>query len=554
MAITVPIISEWNKKALDNAQKDLNTFSKKTKKAFDGLAKAGRNIGLGLAAVGVGAVAVGKDLIEAGEAAATSNARIDQIADSMGLFGDEAKTATKRIKDLANEIARKTGIDQNQIKQAQATLLTFSEIAETAGDVGSSFDRATQASIDLAAAGFGTAETNAVQLGKALNDPITGLTALTRSGVTFTEEQKNLIASLVESGNTLEAQNMILAAIEQQVGGTAEATANSSDKMSVAFSQLQEKLGQKLLPVFEKVTNWVIDSLVPALENAYNKVVPAFQDAWQSLSDTLGPIIQQIREVLQPIFDRIVQFMKDNTEVVKVFFAVLAGAAVIAMIAALAAAFATLLNPFALVAVAIAGLAAGFKYAWENSETFRTIVTTVLDVLSTAFNAWWETLKWIFENVIGGWDNIKAALELVKDAFVLQFDIISGVVMTVYDAVKALVDAVKSAIDFVGDLGDVGGGIVGGAVGGIKKAGGFLGGLIPFADGGIVTGPTPALIGEAGPEAVIPLNQLGSVAGASITINMPAGTDGDELVRTLERETRRRGSMVGTFTGNTTRV
>ena len=544
MAITVPVISEWNKKALDNAQKDLNTFSKKTKKAFDGLAKAGRNIGIGLAAVGVGAIAVGKDLIEAGEAAATSNARIDQIADSMGLFGDESKTATKRIKDLANEIARKTGIDQNQIKQAQATLLTFGEIAETAGWVGSTFDRATQASIDLAAAGFGTAETNAVQLGKALNDPITGLTALSRSGVTFTEEQKNLIASLVESGNVLEAQNMILGAIEQQVGGTAEATANSSDKMSVAFSQLQEKLGQKLLPVFEKVTTWVIDTLVPALENAYNRIVPAFQDAWQSLSDTLGPIIQQIRDVLQPIFDRIVQFMKDNTEVVKVFFAVLAGAAVIAMIAALAAAFAGLLNPFALVAVAIAGLAAGFKYAWENSETFRTIVTTVLDVLSTAFSAWWESLKWIFENVIGGWDNIKAALELVKDAFVLQFDIISGVVTTVYNAVKGLYDMIKSVIDAGAKIADIGGGVVGGVTGGLKKAGGFLGGLIPLATGGIVTGPTPALVGEAGPEAVIPLEKIGSLGGTmNITVNMPAGSNGADIVSAIEREGRRRGTL-----------
>ncbi len=544
MAITVPIISEWNKKALDNAQKDLNTFSKKTKKAFDGLAKAGRNIGIGLAAVGVGAVAVGKDLIEAGEAAATSNARIDQIAESMGVFGDESKTATKRIKDLANEIARKTGIDQNQIKQAQATLLTFGEIAETAGWVGSSFDRATQASIDLAAAGFGTAETNAVQLGKALNDPITGLTALTRSGVTFTEEQKNLIASLVESGNTLEAQDMILAAIEEQVGGTAEATANSSDKMNVAFSQLKEELGQKLLPVFEKVTTWVIDTLVPALENAYNRIVPAFQSAWQSLSDTLGPIIEQMRDVLQPIFERIVQFLKDNTEVVKVFFAVLAGAAVIAMIAALAAAFTALLNPFALVAVAIAGLAAGFKYAWENSETFRTIVTTVLDVLSAAFTVWWETLKWIFENVIGGWDNIKAALELVKDAFVLQFDIIKGVVMTVYDAVKGLYDIIKKAVDAGGKIADIGGGVVGGVTGGLKKAGGFLSGLIPLATGGIVTGPTPALVGEAGPEAVIPLDKIGSLGGTmNITVNMPAGSNGADIVSAIEREGRRRGTL-----------
>ena len=541
MAITVPIISEWNKKALDNAQKDLQTFSKKAKKTFDGLATAGRNIGIGLAAVGIGAVAIGKDLVQAAENAATANSRIDQIAESMGVFGDESKSATERIKDLADEIARKTGIDQNQIKQAQATLLTFGEIASTAGDVGSSFDRATQASVDLAAAGFGTAESNAIQLGKALNDPITGLSALTRSGVTFTDEQKDLIKSLVESGDTLEAQNMILEAIETQVGGTAEATANSSDKMSVAFSQLKEKLGTQLLPVFERVTNWVIDTLVPALENAYNTVVPAFTNAWRSLSDTLGPIIQQIRDILQPIFDRIVKFMKDNTEVVKVFFAVLAGAAVIAMIAALAAAVAGLVSPFGLIAVAIAGLAAGFKYAWENSETFRTVVTTVLDVLSAAFTVWWETLKWVFENVIGGWDNIKAALELVKDAFVLQFDIIKGVVTTVYDVVMALVDAVKSAIDFVGDLGDLGGGVLGGVTGGIKKAGGFLGGLIPFADGGIVTGPTPALIGEAGPEAVIPLNQLGSMAGTTINNYFPPGTNAQDVLESQRQTNARRG-------------
>ena len=301
MAITVPILSEWNKQALDKAQKDIDTFGKKAGKAFDGLAKAGRKVALGIGAVGVAAVAVGKDLIAAGEAAATSNARIDQIAESMGVFGDETAIATGRIKNLANEIARKTGIDQNQIKQAQATLLTFSEIAETAGTVGGSFDRATEAAIDLAAAGFGSVETNAVQLGKALNDPIAGLTALSRSGVTFTDQQKELIQSLVDSGQMLGAQTVILRAIEQQVGGTAEATANASDKMSMAFSQLQERLGEKLLPVFERLTNWVIDTFVPALERAYNWAMPRFKAAWESISNTLGPIISRLREELTPI-------------------------------------------------------------------------------------------------------------------------------------------------------------------------------------------------------------------------------------------------------------
>jgi phage-related minor tail protein len=106
------------------------------------------------------------------------------------------------------------------------------------------FDRATKAAIDLAAAGFGSVETNAIQLGKALEDPIKGLAALGKSGVTFTAEQKELIKTLVETGDVASAQEIILKAVEMQVGGTAEATANASDKMKVAWSQLQEQLGQ----------------------------------------------------------------------------------------------------------------------------------------------------------------------------------------------------------------------------------------------------------------------------------------------------------------------
>jgi hypothetical protein len=60
---------------------------------------------------------------------------------------------------------------------------------------------------------------NAVALGKALNDPIKGISALTRNGITFTESEKERIKVLVESNKVGEAQNMILQAIETQVGG-----------------------------------------------------------------------------------------------------------------------------------------------------------------------------------------------------------------------------------------------------------------------------------------------------------------------------------------------
>jgi phage-related protein len=549
MAITVPIISEWNKTQLQKAQGDIETFSTKSKKAFNGLKSAGQKLALGLAGVSVAAIAVGKDLLDAGERASTSNARIDQITESMGLFGERTSDVTARLKELADETARKTGIDQNQIKQAQATLLTFKDLAWSANDVGGNFDRATQASIDLAAAGFGSVETNAVSLGKALNDPIAGLSALARSGVTFSEAEKEVIATLVESGNTYKAQQLILEAIEKQVGGTAEATANSSDQMKVAFSQLQEDIGLKLLPVFTELATFFVDTLIPALENAYNTVVPALKSAWDDLSAALGPIIEQIRDFLTPIIENIINFLKENTEVVKVFMAVLAGAAAVAMIVALVAAFTSLFNPVTLVIGAIAAAAAGVAYAWNNFETFRDIVTGVFEVIQTAVEIWWSVIEWVFENVLGGMDGLQKTAVILQTAFEVSFGAIKTVVMSIYDAIKSVIDIAKSAIDAVSNVIDKaksipGAGIVSGAIGAISN-------IIPFADGGIVTGPTLGLVGEAGPEAIIPLNQLSNMGGGmNITINMPAGSNGDDILLALEREQRRRGSLpIRTATG-----
>ena len=541
MAITVPIISEWNKTQLQKAQGDIETFSTKSKKAFNGLKSAGQKLALGLAGVSVAAIAVGKDLLDAGERASTSNARIDQITESMGLFGERTSQVTARLKELADETARKTGIDQNQIKQAQATLLTFKDLAWSANDVGGNFDRATQAAIDLAAAGFGSVETNAVSLGKALNDPIAGLSALARQGVTFSEAEKEVIATLVESGNTYKAQQLILEAIEKQVGGTAEATANSSDQMKVAFSQLQEDIGLKLLPVFTELATFFVDTLIPALENAYNTVVPALKSAWDDLSAALGPIIEQIRDFLTPIIENIINFLKENTEVVKVFMAVLAGAAAVAMIVALVAAFTSLFNPVTLVIGAIAAAAAGVAYAWNNFETFRDIVTGVFEVIKTAVEIWWSVIEWVFENVLGGMDGLQKTAVILQTAFEVSFGAIKTVVMSIYDAIKSVIDVAKSAIDAVSNVVDKAKSIPGAGI--VSSAIGAISGILPFADGGIVTGPTVGLVGEAGPEAIIPLDRLGSMGGGmNVTINLPAGSNGDDVIAAINREARRTGA------------
>jgi len=254
MAINVPIVSEFNNRGLKKAMSEFKRLETTGQKTAFALKKA---FVPATAALGGLAVA-GAKMVAAGEQAATANARIEQIATSMGLFGAETEKVTGRLVDLANEQARLTGVDQNLIKESQALLLTFKDIASSADEVGGAFDRATQLTLDMASAGFGSVTDNAKQLGKALNDPIAGLTALRRSGIQFTEAQQDQIRTLVESGQVLEAQNMILEEIENQVGGTAEATANSTDKMKVAFSQASESIGMALLPAVESLLPLVI--------------------------------------------------------------------------------------------------------------------------------------------------------------------------------------------------------------------------------------------------------------------------------------------------------
>jgi len=304
--------------------------------------------------------------------------------------------------------------------------------------------------------------------------------------------------------------------------------------MKVAFSQLQEDIGLKLLPVFTELATFFVDTLIPALENAYNTVVPALKSAWDDLSAALGPIIEQIRDFLAPIIEKIINFLKENTEVVKVFMAVLAGAAAVAMIVALVAAFTSLFNPVTLVIGAIAAAAAGVAYAWNNFETFRDIVTGVFEVIQTAVEIWWSVIEWVFENVLGGMDGLQKTAFILQTAFEVSFGAIKTVVMSIYDAIKSVIDIAKSAIDAVSNVVDKAKSIPGAGI--VSSALGAIGGILPFADGGIVTGPTVGLVGEAGPEAIIPLSQLGRFGGGqtvNVTVNAGMGTDGASVGRQI---------------------
>jgi hypothetical protein len=318
-ALTLKLLAD-----ISDFTKGIDQSEKKTQSMGDKIKKFGKIAAAGLLAAGAAAGAFAVKAIAAGEAAATSNARIDQINQSMGLFGASTDQVTASLIDYANQVARSTGIDQNSIKATQAKLLTFKQIAQTADEVNGNFQRATKAAIDLGAAGFGTAETNAVQLGKALNDPIKGITALTRSGVTFTESEKARIKVLVESNKVGEAQNMILAAIETQVGGTAEATSNASDRMKVGLSQVTETIGLALLPAFEKVTAFLIDHVFPAFQNYVLPVVKSLSDFIQNnFAPILNTVFIPIVRALTKAFHTVADSVKENEDKLKPFMALM---------------------------------------------------------------------------------------------------------------------------------------------------------------------------------------------------------------------------------------
>lgn len=299
---------------VNNLTKGLNSSTKDVETFGDKITKFGKLAGAAFLAAGVAAAAFAvkfaKDAIVAGEAAATANARIEQINTSMGLFGESVAVVNDRLIKYAEETARATGVDTNSIKATQAKLLTFKELAATAGEVGGQFDRATKAAIDLGAAGFGTAEMNAVSLGKALNDPIKGIASLNRNGITFTIQEKERIKTLVESNKIGEAQALILAAIETQVGGTAEATANATDRMKVGFQQVTERVGLALLPVLEKFTSFLLDVVFPTFEKyvlpVVQKLADAFSDKREGLSRGVSQAAKTLRSIFLPIWNGLV--------------------------------------------------------------------------------------------------------------------------------------------------------------------------------------------------------------------------------------------------------
>jgi hypothetical protein len=294
-------------------------------KSSDGLAsKIGRLgkgavMGLGVAAAGaaVGGIAVlGAAMVNGVKDAAAYQTLAAKTAGVLKSTGNASHQSVKGIQARAAALESLSGVDEDLIINGQNVLATFTNIRDGVGKGNKIFDSATKAALNMSTA-LGTDLQGAnIQVGKALNDPIKGITALSRVGVSFTAQQKDQIKTLVKSGDTLGAQKIILKELNKEFGGAAKAAgagfngamARAKDAVGDAF----RAIGVKLLPTLTKFADYIATHAGPWID----KLSAGFSRMWKWVSEKLWPALEKGYHTIMPAlkegFHAVVGFIKDK--------------------------------------------------------------------------------------------------------------------------------------------------------------------------------------------------------------------------------------------------
>lgn len=303
--------------------------------------KVAAGVGAGVLAGAYAAISIGKDAYaEAKEARKVGALTTSTIKAT----GGAANITAGQVAKLSEAISVKAGVDDEAIQTGANLLLTFKNVRNEVGAGNKIFNEATAAAVDLSAAGFGSIDSASKMLGKTLNDPVKGITALSRAGVTFTEQQKTKIASLVEENDLLGAQKIILGEVQSQVGGAAAAQADAGDKLGVVIGNIKEDIGTALMPAVDrfadwlgdkgpaagrKFSGWLSDEAIPAIGNFVDEAKPLADEILPAVGSALGTVKDVLAEALPYAKDLVGAFndMPDWAKKGLVGGAILGGAA-----------------------------------------------------------------------------------------------------------------------------------------------------------------------------------------------------------------------------------
>ncbi len=258
--------------ATDKVVVDIITNSDKSKTS---VLKFAAGVGVAVTAIKL-LTDVGKKLIAVYSIQEQAEARLEQ---TIKATGQAAGFTTRELTTMASGLQQVTKFGDEAIIGAESLLLTFKDIA------GDTFPRALESILDVSEAMGTDLQSATIQIGKALNDPILGLTALARSGIQFTEVQKDMIKGMVEMGDKSGAQAIILEELESQFGGVARAAADTATSALVqydnALGDVKEQYG-KLIAVG-------IEPFVRAI-TAQNTVIATYLKSLSDASDILEDI------------------------------------------------------------------------------------------------------------------------------------------------------------------------------------------------------------------------------------------------------------------------
>ena len=276
-------------KELGNSMQGVQGRAKNLAAAFKGLVGP-------LAAIG-SAAALFKTLNTSFRVVAEREADFATLANGLERVTTNAPLAAKALRGIADELGFETLFDEKAFQKGFALLTSFKNIGVD------SYSRVAETAADLAQINQTDLKSSFLQLAKALSDPTRGLTALSRSGVIFTETQREMILELHRSGQEMEAQTEILRIVEGSYKGAARAAAEglagSFDTLGQKVRDFNEALGKAAAPLLEPLVDGTADFFDLVTEGL------------NAISGDMVILAKNIQSVLTPVFKWIIGQLKE---------------------------------------------------------------------------------------------------------------------------------------------------------------------------------------------------------------------------------------------------
>jgi hypothetical protein len=485
--VDILVKSTADNDGIESSKRALSSLDDKSTKSHDigkKLGEASSQASLLMAGGFAVATAAGVDMLHSFQESENVGAQLEAVLKSTG---GAAHVTKSQLDDQSAALQKMTMFSDEAVGSVQAMLLTFTNIK------GGVMTDATKTVLDMSQALGQDTKSSAIQLGKALNDPITGISALQRVGVTFTQSQKDVIKHLVDTGKTADAQKVILKELNTEFGGSATSAGKTfSGQMTILANQIDN--------VKESVGGLIMQGLQPLIAKA-TAAVEAID--WTAVITNVINTITRAKDAVMAFLKPVIDFIGKHKDVFIKFLKdwALGAAIVLPIMAAVAIAVAVATNPLFLMTLAVGALI----FIWDQWHVqIMRVVNNVIGFFvnlgaqtAAVFNFIGSKIDWFknhFWEAIGFVIGFFATLPIKLP--ILMFEAIAGIIGMI------------SRVNWGSVFGAIGGAF-GGAMNGIKDA--FVGAynfMTHINWGALLTG-----IGKGVGNAIIDLIQ-GALNGA----------------------------------------